>query len=284
MKLIAKKGRTSLLVKVFLQDSSSTTGAGLTGLTSGSSGLVLYRARDDDGNAGATQVTLSAGTKGTWSSGGFVEKDATNMPGLYELGLPDAGQATGSETVVYMLKGATNLAPLLLELQLVAFDPQDAVALGLSRVDAAISSRMATFTLPANFSALGISGGGHVSNVDTLTTYTGNTPQTGDAFALVGTAGAGLTALGDTRIANLDAAVSSRATAASILTTTLTESYAGLHAAPTLAQVFFEIRGHFCEKSIAGTTLTTRKLDGSTTAETFTLNSATAPTSITRAT
>jgi hypothetical protein len=40
-------------------------------------------------------------------------------------------------------------------------------------------------------------------------------PQTGDAFGLVGTAGAGLTAIGDTRIANLDATISSRLAAAS---------------------------------------------------------------------
>jgi hypothetical protein len=46
--------------------------------------------------------------------------------------------------------------------------------------------------------------------VDTVTTYTGNTPQTGDTYARVGAAGAGLTALGDTRIANLDATISSR--------------------------------------------------------------------------
>jgi len=44
----------------------------------------------------------------------------------------------------------------------------------------------------------------------TITTYTGNTPQTGDSFARIGVAGAGLTALGDTRLANLDAAVSTR--------------------------------------------------------------------------
>jgi len=49
-----------------------------------------------------------------------------------------------------------------------------------------------------------------VTLVDTVTTYTGNTPQTGDAFARVGAAGAGLTALGDTRVANLDATISSR--------------------------------------------------------------------------
>ena len=68
-----------------------------------------------------------------------------------------------------------------------------------------------------------------VTLVDTLTTYTGNTVQTGDSYAKVndgiiglaaikgyvddiGVAGAGLTALGDTRLANLDAAVSSRST------------------------------------------------------------------------
>ncbi len=62
---------------------------------------------------------------------------------------------------------------------------------------------------------------------DTVTTYTGNTPQTGDAYAVVnsgtfgnaaikgyvddiGVAGAGLTALGDARLANLDATVTSR--------------------------------------------------------------------------
>lgn len=50
----------------------------------------------------------------------------------------------------------------------------------------------------------------NVTLTDTLTTYTGNTPQTGDSFARIGSAGAGLTALGDTRIAHLDADISSR--------------------------------------------------------------------------
>jgi hypothetical protein len=205
------------------------------------------------------------------------------MPGVYELGLDNAGLATGSETVDYMLKGATNMAPLALEIQLVAYDPQAAANLGLTDLDATISSRMATFTLPTNFSALGISAGGHISNVDTLTTYTGNTVQTGDSFARIGLAGVGLTNLGDTRIANLDATVSSRATPAQVLTTALTESYAALHAAPTLSQVVFEIRGLLAEKSVASTTLTVKGIDGATSKETFSLNDATAPTSITRA-
>jgi hypothetical protein len=46
--------------------------------------------------------------------------------------------------------------------QVVAVDVQDAVAFGLSRLDAAISSRMATFTLPTNFSTFVIDASGRV--------------------------------------------------------------------------------------------------------------------------
>jgi hypothetical protein len=67
---------------------------------------------------------------------------------------------------------------------------------------------------PSNFGVLGIGATGHVTNVDTLTTYTGNTPQTGDVYAEVGVGGASLTSIGDTRLANLDATVSSRLAAA----------------------------------------------------------------------
>lgn len=126
MKLLVKKGKTSKRVLIFIQDSSSSTGAGLPGLTNSSSGLTCYRVREDDGNTGAVQLPLVAGTRGTWSSGGFVEKDPTNTPGFYELGLDNAGLVAGSDTVLYMLKGATNMAPLPIEIQLVDFDPQNA--------------------------------------------------------------------------------------------------------------------------------------------------------------
>lgn len=46
--------------------------------------------------------------------------------------------------------------------QVVAVDLTDATAFGLSRLDAAISSRMATFTLPTNFSSLSIDASGRV--------------------------------------------------------------------------------------------------------------------------
>ena len=160
-------------------------------------------------------------------------------------------------------------------------------------------------------------------------TSTGGTtvPQTGDSFARIGAAGAGLTDLGgmsttmkaqvesevddalgggtgtaltaipwnaswDAEVQsevddalNATAVIPSAATiATAVLTTAMTESYAADGAAPTLAQASFLTMQLLSEKVISGTTLTVKKLDGTTTAATFTLNSATAPTSVTRAT
>lgn len=71
---------------------------------------------------------------------------------------------------------------------------------------------------------------------------------------------------------------------AAIMTTAITESYRADGAAPTPAQALCELLAHMGEASIAGTTKTLKKFDGSTTAETFTLDDATTPTSITRST
>jgi len=71
---------------------------------------------------------------------------------------------------------------------------------------------------------------------------------------------------------------------AAVLTTALTESYAADNVAPTLAQAIMLIQQSLHEFAISSTTRTVKKLDGSTTAATFTLDSATSPTSTTRAT
>lgn len=68
-----------------------------------------------------------------------------------------------------------------------------------------------------------------------------------------------------------------------IWTTALTESYAADGAAFTAAQALYEICQCVTDFSISGTTLTVKRRDGSTTAATFTLDSATTPTSRTRA-
>lgn len=132
MKLSVVKGATSVLVRIFIQDSSSLVGAGLTGLVFNTSGLTCCRMRDDDGNAGATSITLATATLGTWASGGFKEKDATNAPGWYEFGIPNAALTTGSRSVGIHFKGATNMAPCPIEIELTGWDNQDGVHGGLT--------------------------------------------------------------------------------------------------------------------------------------------------------
>lgn len=87
--------------------------------------------------------------------------------------------------------------------------------------------------------------------------------------------------------ANLDTQLDALPTAAenftAVLTTQMTESYAADGTAPTLAQAVFLVMQSLHEFAISGTTRTVKKIDGTTTAATFTLDSASAPTSTTRA-
>ena len=123
MKLNLKKGSTSRRVAVFVQNSSASGVAGLAGLAYNSAGLTAYYWREDAGNAGATAIALATATRGTWASGGFVEKDATNLPGWYEFGIPDAALASGAKWVIIQLRGATNMVPVLIEIQLTDSEP-----------------------------------------------------------------------------------------------------------------------------------------------------------------
>lgn len=83
---------------------------------------------------------------------------------------------------------------------------------------------------------------------------------------------------------NLPAAPASTADCTTALTTALTESYRADGATGSVAQLLYETVAHLGESSIVSTTKTIKKVDGSTTAATFTLNDATTPTSITRTT
>jgi hypothetical protein len=125
MKLLIPAGTTSKLLRMFVQDSSATDGSGLTGLAYNTSGLVGYYIRE--GDASATQINSAGATAlvdmtvGTWTEFGFKEVDAANLPGLYEIGLPNAVLAAGAASVVVMFRGATNMAPALLEIELDAY-------------------------------------------------------------------------------------------------------------------------------------------------------------------
>ena len=116
-----KRGSTSVRRLIFIADSSSTTGAGLANLTYNSSGLVAYYFAGDLSNE--VQITLATATLGTYTSGGFIAVDNTNMPGWYEIGIPDAALDGGNECVI-QLRGATNMVPVNLYIELDAVDYQ----------------------------------------------------------------------------------------------------------------------------------------------------------------
>lgn len=116
MKLLRKVGSTSQILQVFIRDSSSGIGSGLAGLTNGTSGLTAYYHRDSDTTA--TAISLVTMTVGTFTSSGFKEIDSSNMPGWYQFCPPNAALNTGAANVGFHLKGATNMAPLPVEIDL----------------------------------------------------------------------------------------------------------------------------------------------------------------------
>ena len=181
-----------------------------------------------------------------------------------------------------------------------------------------------TQAFPTNFASLGINSSGHISRVTLVDTTTTNTDMRGTDGAALASAWTSTRAdyldsvllavnnnrtvqvTGSHRVAAdmhesqpgaihattfeagaIDAAAVATDAAAEIagavLTTTMTESYRATNAAPTLAQAAFELIAHMGKASINGTLKTLEKLDG-TTAKTFTLDSGTAPTSITETT
>lgn len=92
-------GATSQGIDVNLVKSAD--GTPMTGLLFNTAGLKLYY--HYVGLGAPVQVTLATQTVGgAWASGGFVELDATNTPGLYRLDLPDAVLNFGIGKNVYI--------------------------------------------------------------------------------------------------------------------------------------------------------------------------------------
>lgn len=260
-----KNGQASVILRVKLLDSSSTVGAGLTGLTNSSSGLIISTIADNESTAtaytqaGTTIQTIT--TLGTYAAPSasncrFKEVDSTNHKGVYEIQLADARFAVSSaKSLLVSVSGATNLAQADFIVPLVSDDPYVAkptnyaalVIDGSGRVDVSkiggtsqtardlgasvllssgtgtgqISLSSGTVTVgtnsdktgyslsqsfPTNFSSLSIDASGRVDVIK----INGTSQTARDIGATLGVAGAGLTALGDTRLAHLDADVSSR--------------------------------------------------------------------------
>lgn len=178
MSKIVLKGATSQQLDVFIRDSSSTVGAGLTGLVFNSGSLVASYHRP---GAARTAITLATQTvTGAYSSGGFVEIDATNMPGFYRLDVPDAAFATGVDRVTLLLRGATNMEPCAIEVQLVAVNLQDGVRAGLTALpNAAAEAAGGLFTRGTGAGQLNQAANGQVDS--NLVTWRGTQPNVLDS-------------------------------------------------------------------------------------------------------
>jgi len=131
---------------------NATTGAALPGAT-------VTAVRSIDGAAsGAATGTVS---------------DMTN--GLYRLALTAAD--TNGDYIGYFFT-ATNAIPVSISAVITSANPTDGVGFGLSRLDAAVTTRMATYTQPTGFLAAAFPTGtvANTTNITagTVTTVSGN--------------------------------------------------------------------------------------------------------------
>lgn len=140
-------GTTSLKVPIFVNDSSSSTGAGLA-IVFNTAGLVAEYRRD--GDSAWTAITLVAGTLGTFLSGSIIADGA--LTGAYELSVPNAVIAAGVTWAEVRLRGATNMLPVLLEFELdqVNYQSNTAFVASVPAVVGAVGSVTAGVTVSTN--------------------------------------------------------------------------------------------------------------------------------------
>jgi len=129
-------GSGSVTVYVMLRDTSDTTGK--TGLLYTS--ITSQYVRDRAAAVAITEDTVAIA--GAYTTGGFVEVDATNMPGLYRFDLPDAMFVSGVNGVTLTIK-ATDVYTYVERFPI--------VSVGLDTIDTVVDSILVDTgtTLPA---------------------------------------------------------------------------------------------------------------------------------------
>ena len=185
-----------------------TTGAGLTGLAYNTASLTAYYRKGAPG--AATAIALATQTVGgAFSSGGFVEIDAINMPGMYRFDIPNlAIDTAGSATLLF--KGATNMAALPIELQIITPDLEAALA------------------TPTNITA------GTITTATDVTTVNGLAANVITAASIAADAITGATVAADVTIASVTGAVGSVTSGVTVTTNNDKTGY-GLSAAAVQA-------------------------------------------------
>jgi hypothetical protein len=108
-------GTTSYIMTLMAYDSSSTVGAGKTGITY-NGGITCYYKRSN-GSADVSCTINTITTLGTYAgsatNAAWKEVDSTNMPGVYELHIPNNAFASGAtDVMIYLL--LSGVVPIVL--------------------------------------------------------------------------------------------------------------------------------------------------------------------------
>ena len=171
-----KRGQGSIVLRVKILNSSVATGAGLTGLSSASSGLIISTIADNESTATAYAVASSnvetVTTLGTFAAPTagkcrFREVDSTNHKGVYEIQLADARyNVSNAKSLLVSVLGATNAAETDVVIPLRDLDPFDAVRAGLTALpNVASGSAGAIITSGTGTAQLSVSGGKASANM-----------------------------------------------------------------------------------------------------------------------
>jgi hypothetical protein len=249
---------------------------------------------------------LTSGTTGNAlnAAGSAGDPWSTSLPGAYGAGT--AGNIIGNNLDASVSSKASQTSVDTVDTNVDSI----LAAIPANFADLAITSSTGRVTVGTNNDKTGYSITGTISTLDALDTAqdTQHSTTRSAITALNDLDAAGVrTAIGlssaniDTQLSTIDANVDliledtgttlpgtlaglNDISVSDILTTQMTEAYAADGTAPTLAQALFMIQQELGEFSISGTTITVKRLDGSTTAATFTLDDDTNPTSKTRTT
>jgi hypothetical protein len=168
-----EKNTNDLIIAPNTTSRSETIYLGVTGLTHQTSGLSASYVRTGSARVGFSLASQTV--TGSWASGGFVEIDAVNMPGMYRIDIPNAAFSSGASSVTVAIKNSNtafgtylsySLQPVWIDLTQTVPYSNTVQTIGDS-LNAARSSGFGKWTL--NDKTLTLYGGDNTTVVKTFT-------------------------------------------------------------------------------------------------------------------
>jgi hypothetical protein len=121
-----KAGTKSKLLLVYATTADSTSGkTGLAGNVASASAAYVR-----EGESTARPISIVEGRVGEWGAGALAEVDSKLLPGVYQFGAPDEMIAEGSARAILLIRFPDAVITPV-EINLVAYDPQDAERIGV---------------------------------------------------------------------------------------------------------------------------------------------------------